>query len=107
MARCSASMPQPGDLMHEHVEGRLVELDDVDAVGLQRARFLVEQIGEGKRHFHFVAVMRVGDGVGYRHRAGQGDLQLTLGMGAGVARFGLVHAALEPSAPRTTGTMAL
>ena len=76
-----------GHLVHEHVEGRLVELDDVDAVGLQRARFLVQQIGEGERHLYFVAVMRVGDGVGNRHRAGQGDLQLALGMGAGMARF--------------------
>ena len=95
MARCSASMPQVGDLVHEHVEGRLVELDDVDAVFLQRARFLVQQAGEGHRHLHLVAVVAVGDGVGDGHRAGQGDFQFALGMGAAVARLRLVHAAFQ------------
>ena len=62
---------------------------------MQRARFLIEQIGEGHRHFHLVAVVGVRDGIGDRHRSRQRDLQLALGMGAGVARFGLMHAALE------------
>ena len=57
MARCSASMPQSGDLVHVDVEGRLVELDHVDAVGFERARLLVEQVGEGERHLHAVAVV--------------------------------------------------
>ena len=39
--------------------------------------------------------MRVGDGVDDGHRAGQGDFQLALGVGAGVARFRCVHAALQ------------
>ena len=39
--------------------------------------------------------MRVGDGVRDRHRAGQGDLQLLLGVGAGVARLSLMDTALE------------
>ena len=82
----------PGrDLFHVDVERRLVELDHVDAVGFERARLLVEQVGEGKRHLDAVAVVLVGDGVDDGHRPGQGDLELALGVGAGVARLG-VHA---------------
>lgn len=81
--------------VHEHVEGRLVELDDVDAVFFQRLGLDVEQVGEGEGHLHLVAVMRVGDGIGDGHGAGQGDLEPAPGMGAGKARLGLVHTALE------------
>ena len=95
MARCSASMPQVGDLVHVDVERRLVELDHVDAVGFERARLRVEQIGEGERHLHPVAVVLVGDGVDDRHRAGHGDLELALGVRAREARLGAVHAAPE------------
>ena len=48
-------------VVHVDVERRLVELDHVDAVLLQRARFLVEQLGEGHRQLHLVAVVLVGD----------------------------------------------
>jgi hypothetical protein len=37
----------------------------------------------------------IGDGVDDRHRPGHGDLQLALGVGAGVPRFGAVDPALE------------
>ena len=50
-----------GDLVHVDVERRLIELDHVDAVGRERARFLVEQAGERHRHLHAVAVVAVGD----------------------------------------------
>ena len=80
-------MPQVRDLVHEHVEGRLVELDHVDAVGFERAGFLVEQPGKRHRHLDLVAVEAVGDRVGDRHRAGQGELELVLGVGARVPRF--------------------
>ena len=96
IARCSASMPQVVDLVHVDVERRLVELDHVDAVGFERARLGVEQVGEGERHLHAVAVVAVGDGVDDGHRPGHGDLQLARRVGAGVARLGAVHAALEP-----------
>ncbi len=39
-----------GRLVHVDVEGRLVELDHVDAVGGEPARFLVEQVRERHRH---------------------------------------------------------
>ncbi len=75
--RAVQRLDAPGrNLFHVDVEGRLVELDDVDAVLLQRARFGVEQIGEGERHLHPVAVVRVGDGVDDGHRPRHGDLEL-------------------------------
>ena len=64
--------PPVGGLVHVNVEGRLVELDHVDAVGREPARFLVEQAGERHRHLHAVAVMGVGDGVDDGHRARAG-----------------------------------
>ncbi len=88
------------DLAHVDVEGRLVELDDVDAVGRERARFGVEQIGEGKRHLHPVAVMGIGNGVDDGHRARQRQLELARGMGACELRLARVHAALETKRAR-------
>ena len=96
MARCSASMPQVVDLVHVDVERRLIELDHVDAVALERARLGVEQVGERERHLDAVAVVLVGDGVDDRHRAGHGDLELARGVRARVARLGAVHAAFQP-----------
>ena len=63
--------------LHVDVEGGLVELDHVDAVLLQRARLLVEQLGERHRQLHLVAVVPVGDGVDDGHRPGHGDLDLS------------------------------
>ena len=88
-------MPQSRDLVHEDVEGGLVELDHVDAVGLQRLGFLVEQFGEGERHLDAVAVIFVGDGVDDGHRAGQGEFQLARGVGAGDAGLVGMDAALQ------------
>jgi hypothetical protein len=39
--------------------------------------------------------MRVGDGIGYGHGAGQGDLEFLLRMRAGVPRLGLMNATLQ------------
>ena len=93
-----------GGLGHVDVERRLVELDDVDAVGLERARFLVEQLGEGERHLDAaclaLAVVAVGDGVDDRHRPGQGELELPVGVGAGEARLGRVDPAAAGAAGR-------
>ena len=68
--------------VHIDVEGRLIELNHIDAVGGEPARFLVEQIGERHRELDAVAVMFVGDGVDDRHRAGQGEFELARGMRA-------------------------
>ena len=95
MARCSASMPQPGTSSMNTLKAGSSNWMTSTPSASQRARFLVEQAGEGHRHLHLVAVVRVGDGVGDRHRPGQRDLQFALGMGAGMARLRLVHAALE------------
>ena len=84
------------DLVHVDVEGGLVELDHVDAVGLQGFGFLVEQLGEGERHLDAVAVIFVGDGVDDGHRAGQGEFQLARGVGAGDAGLVGMDAALQP-----------
>ena len=88
-------MPQSRDLVQEDVEGGLVELDHVDAVGLQRLGLGVEQFGEGERHLDLVAVIFVRDGVGDGHRAGQGEFQLAGGVGAGDAGFIGMDAALQ------------
>jgi len=82
-------------LVHVDVEGGFVELDHVDAVGGQGARLGVEQVGEGERHLHAVAVMGVGDGVDDGHRPGQGDLELAAGMGAGKPRLVCMDAAAQ------------
>jgi hypothetical protein len=42
--------PPIRDLPGIDVEGGLVELDDVDAIGLERARLSVQQLGERHRH---------------------------------------------------------
>ena len=84
-----------GDVIHEHIESRLVELNNINAVFLECPRFLVQQAGESHRHLHLVAVIGVSDRVGDRHRAGQGDLQLAVGVRARVPRFGLVYASLQ------------
>ena len=84
------------DLVHVDVEGGLVELDHVDAVGLQRLGFLVEQFGKGERHLDAVAVIFVGNGVDDGHRAGQGEFQLARGVGAGDAGLIGMDAALQP-----------
>ena len=84
-----------GDLVQEHVEGRFVELDHVDAVGLQRFGFLVQELGKGERHLDAVAVVAVGDGVDDGHRPGQGEFQLPPGMRAGDARLVGMHAAFQ------------
>ena len=73
------------------VEGRLVELDDVDTELLEVARLLVQELGEGEGHLHAVAVVAVGQGVDQGHRTGQRELQLAAGGGAGDARLALVH----------------
>jgi hypothetical protein len=74
-------------LGHVDVERRLVELDDVDAVGLEGERLLIEQLGEGERHLDparlAFAVVAVGNGVDDRHRAGQRELEQPVGMARG------------------------
>jgi hypothetical protein len=49
------------DVVHVDVEGRLVELDHVHAVLLERARLLVQQLRERQRELLLVAVVPVGD----------------------------------------------
>ena len=84
-----------GRLVHVDVERRLIELDHVDAVGLQRARFLIEQRGERHRHLDAVAVVAVRDGVDDGHRPRHRDLQLFPCVRARELCLGRVHAALQ------------
>jgi hypothetical protein len=106
-ARSSAATPQSAALVHVDVEGRLVELDHVHAVGLERARLLVQQFGEGHRQLHAVAVVAVGHGVDDRHRAGQRELELLLRVRARQPRLGACTRPLRRSGPTTCGTIAL
>ena len=64
-----------------NVEGRFVKLDDVHAIGLQRQRLLVKQVGKGHGHVDLAAIKAVGHGVDNRHRAGQGELDFFAGVG--------------------------
>ena len=86
-------------VVHVDVEGRLVELDHVHALGFQRQRLLVEQLGEGHRQLDFVTVVRVGDGVDDGHGAGHGDLESATRVGPRHARLGLVNAPAQPQLP--------
>src|SRR5262249_2796990 len=63
-------------LVHVDVEGGLVELDHVDAVGREAARLFVEQTGECHRHGDAVAVVLVGNRVDDGHRPRQGKFEL-------------------------------
>ena len=94
------------DLAHVDVERRLIELDHIDTVGLQRPRFLL-QFGEGERHPDAIAIVAVGDGIDDGHRAGQGEFQVACGVGAGDARLIGVDAALRRNGATTCGTIAL
>ena len=67
-----------GGVLHVHVEGGFIELDDVHAVGLQGQRLLVEQLGEDEGHLDLVAIEAIGDRVDNRHRPGQRELELAL-----------------------------
>jgi hypothetical protein len=82
------------NVVHEHVEGGFVELDDVDAGGLELLCLVIEDLREGHRHVGAAAVVAVGDGVADRHRAGQRELESVVGVGAGEGGLVLVHRAL-------------
>src|SRR6266852_942114 len=73
-----------------------IELADVDAVGLQRACFLVEQFGKGECHLDAVAIVLVGDGIDDGHRAGQGEFEFACGVGAGGAGLVGMDPARQP-----------
>ena len=83
-------------IVHVHVEGGLVELDDVHAVLLQRTCFLVQELGERHGELHLVAVVLVRDRVDDGHRPGQRELELAPGMRSRELRFGLMHPPFEP-----------
>ena len=96
-----------GGLVHVDVESRLIELDHVDAVGGEPAGLFVEQRCKRHRHCHAIAVVSVGDGIDDGHRAGQGEFQLSPGVGAGEPRFARVDARRSRSGPVTVGHIAL
>jgi hypothetical protein len=88
-----------GGILHVDIEGGLVELDDVHAIGLKRQGLLVEQLGEGEGHldpsFGITAVEAVRHGVDDGHRAGQGELQLLLRVRTRQLCLEGMHAALQ------------
>ena len=80
-------MPQVDDVIEIDVERGLVELDHIDADRRQIARLLVEHLGKGHRQRRAVAVMRVGDRIGDRHRPRQGEFEAPRRMRAGDQRL--------------------
>ena len=85
-ARSSVFDPPVADLVEIDVERGLVELDDVDAGGLDRARLVVQDFGERPRELFAAPVVGIVEGVDHRHRAGQRDLDLAVGRAAQEAR---------------------
>ena len=74
--------PPVADLVEIHVERGLVELDHVDAGRLDRARLLVEDLGERPRELFAAPVVRVVERVDHRHRSRQRVLHLPRGRAA-------------------------
>ena len=66
-------------LVEVDVERRLVELDHVDACGLDLARLGVEDLGEGACELLAAAIVGVEQRVDHRHRAGQRELDAAVG----------------------------
>src|SRR5690625_5644052 len=60
------------DVVEEDVEGRLVELDDVDAGGRELLGLLIEDRREFPGEISAAAVVRVVEGVDHGHGPGQG-----------------------------------
>ena len=83
------------DLAQIDVERRLVELNDVDPVRLQRARLGVEQIGESHRHLHPIAIVGVRHGIDDGHRSRQRELEFVPGVRAGKPCFARMHPRFE------------
>jgi hypothetical protein len=75
---------------------RLVELDQVDAEGLQLARLLVQQPGKRHGHVGAPAVVGVGDGVADGHGPRQGELEAPFRVRPGEARLLAVHRLRAP-----------
>jgi hypothetical protein len=97
-------------VVHVDVVGRLVELDHVDARGLELARFVVQQRRERHGERRPVAVVLVGHGIDDGHGAGQGELELPRRVCAGEAGLGLVHrsrACHRSDHPRAVGLVAV
>ena len=92
-----------GGVFTVDIEGRFVELNNVHAIGLQRQRFLVQQGRKSHRHLDapglVAAVKAVGHGIDNRHRAGQGEFDFFVGVGAQQLRFHGVDPAFERERP--------
>ena len=76
--------PVPG-LVHIDVKGGLVELDDINSVGGEAKRLLVQQRGESEDELDPIAIKIIRDGVGDRHRARQCEFEATACMLARIA----------------------
>jgi hypothetical protein len=70
--------PPVADFVEVDVERGLVELNDVDAGGLDLARFGVQDFRERPRELFAASIVAVVERVDHRHRAGQRDLDLAL-----------------------------
>ena len=95
-ARCSASMPHSFTSLMNTLKAGSSNWMTSTPSACERARFLVEQVGEGEGHLDAVAIMAVGERVDDGHRPGQRHLELALRMRAGVARLDRVDAAAQP-----------
>src|SRR5437763_6139224 len=64
------------DLAHVDVEGWLVELNDLDGICLEGARFCIEQVRKSHRHSDAIAVMSIRNGVHDGHWPRQREFEL-------------------------------
>jgi len=95
------------DFRHVNVEGRLIELDHIDAIGFERAQLPGSANRRRRKPFHPVAVVVVGDRIDDRHRAGQGEFQLALGMLPRGLGLEACTRPLSRNCASTVGTIAL
>ena len=69
-----------GNLIHEGIEGRFIEQNDVNAQRFKLPSLFVQKCCKGHGHFRPAAIMGVGDGIANGHRAGQGKFELVCDM---------------------------
>ena len=90
------------DFARVDIEGRLVELDHIDADFDQLLGLLIQQCGKSHGQSDLVAIMGIGDRIRDRHWSRQGEFEPTLCFGAGNCRLEGVDTAF-PSQPAGDG----
>ncbi len=78
-------------VIHKHVEGRLIKLNDVHARVHQFLGLLIENVRKRHGHVRSAGIVGVGDGVADGHGSRQGEFEPLPCLGAGEADFLQMH----------------